>query len=140
MVQSLLTRCLVQSLLTRCFCLDNLVCYTMYYFYCTTSSVPPNLVHISRAQKQRYLLEVLYADIILEKIGLDKSVHVSISSISDPQMSSSASESTSFCASLRAPLSVEACLLRIVFSCKGLVQVALQCATCTVVVYFAYLA
>ena len=42
----------------------------------------------------------------LERIGLDKGVHVSISPISDPQMSSSASELTSFCASSSA-LSIE---------------------------------
>ena len=34
-------------------------------------------------------------------IGLDKGVHGSITSISDPQMSPSASESTSFCAGVK---------------------------------------
>ena len=82
----------------------------------------------------RYYTQTLF----LERIGLDKGVQVSIS-ISDPQRSSSASESTSFCASSSAPSSAEACLLRIVFSYKDLVQVALHCATCTVVVNFAYL-
>ena len=30
----------------------------------TTSSAPPKLAHISRAQKQRYLLEIVFANII----------------------------------------------------------------------------
>ena len=55
-------------------------------------------------------------------------------------MSSSASESTSFCASSSAPSSAEACLLCIVFSCKDTVHVALYCVTCAMVVYFACLA
>ena len=76
----------------------------------------------------------------LERIGLDMGVHISISSITDLLMSSSASDLTSLCASSNVPSRAEACLLRIVFSCKDLVQVALHCATCAVVVYFAYLA
>ena len=55
-------------------------------------------------------------------------------------MSSSASGSTSFCASSSAPSGAEACLLRILFGCEDLVQVSLHCATCAVVVYFARLA
>ena len=64
---------------------------------------------------------------VVGRIELDKGVHVSISSISDPRVSSSASESTLFYASSSAPSSAEACLLRIVLSCKDLVQVALHC-------------
>ena len=75
-----------------------------------------------------------------EGTELDNGVHVSISSIFDPQMSSSASESTSFCASSSEPSSAEACLLRILFGCEDLVQVELHCATCVVAVYFARLA
>ena len=84
----------------------------------------------------RYYTQTLF----LERIGLDKGVQVLISSIFDPQMSCSASESTSFCASASALSSAEACLLRIVFSRKDLVQVTLYCATCAVVMYFACLA
>ena len=84
----------------------------------------------------RYYAQTLF----LDRVGLDKGVQVSLSSISDPQTSSLASESTSFCASLSPPSSAEACLLCIVFSCKDLVEVALHSATCAVTVYFACLA
>ena len=47
----------------------------------------------------RYCLQTLF----LERIGLDKGVHISISSISDRQTSSLVSRSTSFCASSSAP-------------------------------------
>ena len=36
-----------------------------------------------------------------EGLGLDQGIHVSISSISDPQMSAAAAESTSFCAFIK---------------------------------------
>ena len=120
------------------------------FFYCTRSLRTAKLLLLPpRHQNWRIYPELKNRDIklryykqtlFLERIGLDKGVQVSISSISYPQRSSSASESTSFCASSSAPSSTEGCLLRIVFSCKDLVQVTLHCATCTVVVYFACLA
>ena len=48
-----------------------------------TSSAPPKLAHISRAQKQRYLLEIAFANIISRGNRTRQGVHVSISSISD---------------------------------------------------------
>ena len=68
-----------------------------------TSSMPPKLAHISRARNRDIYLRFYTKTLFLEGIGLDKGVHVSISSISDPKMSSSASESTLFCAPSRAP-------------------------------------
>ena len=65
----------------------------------------------------------------LERLGLDQGVHISISSFSDPQTSSSASELTSFCTLSSALPSVEACLLR-TFRWKNLVQDALYYLIC----------
>ena len=64
----------------------------------------------------RYYTETLF----LERIGLDRGVHVSISPISGPQMSSSASELTSFCASSSALSIRELVFLRILFNCNDI--------------------
>ena len=69
----------------------------------------------------RYYTQTLF----LERIRLDKGVDVSISSISDPQMLSSASESTSFCVSRSAPYCAETCLLRLLFRLQR------SCTICT---------
>ena len=53
--------------------------------------------------------------LFLERIGLDKGVHASILSISDPQTASSASESTSFCATC-AVVVYFACLARLLMN------------------------
>ena len=90
--------------------------------------MPPKLVHISRALKTEiFTADSICKTLCLEGVGLYNGVHVSISSISDPQMSSLASESTSFCASSSAPSSTEAYLFRVLFGSQDIVQVALHC-------------
>ena len=74
----------------------------------------------------------------MARLTLDKGVHVSISSISDPQSSSSASELTSFVLP-QVRRQVRKLVCCVLFGCKDLVQDTLYCATYAVVVYCACL-